>query len=81
MIPAQGFFEVEDGKDRKNGEGDDFLDRLELGGRKFSMPEAVGRDLETIFKKGNQPAGHDHQKQGRLFILQMAVPGEGHKDV
>ena len=81
MVPTQGLFEVNDGKDRKNDESDDFLDRLKLGGRKCAVADAVGRHLEAVFKKSDQPAGHNNQKKGRLLIFQVAVPGKSHKDV
>jgi hypothetical protein len=47
----------------------------------ISITDAVRRDLKAVFEKGDQPAHHNHSDQRRLFVLQMAVPGDRHKNV
>lgn len=69
VIPLERLFEIDHGKYRENDECDHFLDGLELGTGKFAVAYAVGRDLETIFKKSNHPADKDRQPQGRTPVL------------
>lgn len=49
IIPAEVFFEIEDGEERKNSQGDDFLDGFKLGGSQFPVAQTVGRHLKTVF--------------------------------
>jgi len=48
IVPAQLFAEVENGKGRKDGKGDHFLNGLELSGGEFIGADAVRRNLEAI---------------------------------
>ncbi len=45
------------------------------------MADAIGRNLQAVFKKCNAPAGEYHDEQGLGFEFKMAVPCDGHKDV
>ena len=45
------------------------------------MADAIRRHLETILDKGNAPAHQNRNSQGRVLVLQMPVPGDGHEDV
>lgn len=60
VIPAEFFSQIENGKKHEHCKGQDFLDCLEL--RRIEMPITipVGRNLETIFKKRNEPAYDDY---------------------
>ena len=60
VVPLEFFTEIGDGKDRKDGKGDDFLNGLELSSVEFVRADAVGGDLKAVFKKGDAPAGDDH---------------------
>ena len=81
IVPLQLLLEVEDGEAGEDDQGDDLLDGLELGGREMAVPEAVGRDLEAVFQKGDRPGDQDDLPEGRVLELEMPVPGEGHEDV
>jgi hypothetical protein len=58
-----------------------FLNGLELSGRKFVRPDAVGRNLKTTFKEGDASAREDHRPKGRAALFEMAVPNKRHEDV
>ncbi len=45
------------------------------------MPKAVGRNSKTVFNTSNQPAYKNGLPQWPAFMLEMVIPGEGHKDV
>jgi len=81
VVPAQVFAEVEECEDGEDGERDDLLDHLELHGRESGSADAVGGDLEQVFKEGNAPTDEDDLPKGVLAVFQVAVPGEGHEDV
>jgi PLP dependent protein len=81
VVPAQMFAEVEEGEDGEDDERNDLLDDLELDGREAVGADAVGRHLEAVFEEGDAPADQDDLPQRFLAEFQVAVPGEGHKDV
>src|SRR3989338_3197943 len=81
IIPADFFFEIQDGKNTENNKSNDFLDGLELRGGKCPVTYTVGRHLETIFREGDQPADQNGEHERGIFILQMPIPREGHEDV
>ena|ERR1700744_3653744 len=84
VIPPQLFFENEDGKYTEEGKGNDFLDHLELEGAVafYLVADAVGGDLEAVFKQGNRPADQDDLGERGLFKpFEVTVPGDGHEDV
>jgi hypothetical protein len=37
--------------------------------------------LEAILEESNQPAHDNHSYQRRLSVLQVAVPGDRHKNI
>jgi len=81
VVPAEGLAEIGDGEDRKYREGDDFLDGLKLGAVKFVGTNAIRRNLKAILKKSDAPARDDRFPKWSVAILQVAVPGEGHKNI
>ena len=81
MIPAQFLVEVSDCKQAENQQRDDLLSHLELNGSKLGGTPTVGRDLKTIFKKRNQPADQNGQREGCVFVFEVAIPREGHKKI
>jgi PLP dependent protein len=81
VIPAQMRTEIEGGEDAEDGERDDFLNHLELDGRKTAVADAVCGNLEAILKEGDTPADQNDLPKRLLTILQVAVPGDGHEDV
>jgi hypothetical protein len=81
VVPSHPFFKIENGKDTKNNERDNFLNRLELSGRIFTIADAVGRYLKTIFDERNHPADQNHFPQGGISELQVPVPRKRHKNI
>jgi hypothetical protein len=81
VVPLEFFLQVKDGKNGKHNKGDDFLYGLQLCGGKLIRAYAVGRHLEAVFHKGDEPADDDDLPQGRLPVLKVPVPGDGHEDV
>ena len=81
MIPAQVLAEVEGDEDAEDDQGDDFLNDFELDGRKAVCAEAIGRDLEAVFKESNGPTDEDDLPERLLAKAEVAVPGKGHEDV
>lgn len=82
VIPPDGFFQVKNGKEGKDGERNNFLDGFELkAGKTLLFPDPVGRHLKTVFKKGNAPADKDDFPEGHVSEFQVTIPGEGHECV
>ena len=92
MVPLQGLaLEQEGDDDREDGQGDDFLDDLELhqveGTAVAVEADAVGRDGEAVLEKSDAPGEEDDEDErpagGNLHLLEfeMAVPRERHEDV
>ena len=92
MVPLQGLvLEHEGDDDSEDGEGDDFLDDLQLheGERAAVFDEAypVGRHLGAVFEEGHSPGEEDDKDEGpsggdfHFLQLEMAVPCEGHEYV
>jgi hypothetical protein len=81
MVPAEGFAQIQAGEDHEDAQRDDFLDYFQLEGGEFAVADAIGRHLKTIFREGDQPADYDDGEQRRFAVFQVAVPGDGHKDV
>ena len=84
MVPAQFLAEDGDGEGGKHDEGNDFLDDLELRGRKGGVADAVGGHLEAVFEERDAPTDQDDRQHGPLGTpqeLQVAVPGERHEEV
>src|SRR5436853_3406342 len=79
VIPFYFFFEIDDREDAKDQKRDDFLHGLQLRGGELITADAVGRDLKAVFGKRNQPAHQNYFPQAGLLVLEMAVPGDGHK--
>lgn len=50
VIPFKLFFEVENGEEAKNDQGNHFLNGFQLCGVEGLVSDAVGWDLEAIFK-------------------------------
>ena len=55
VIPLQAFTQINDRKNGKYQQGDDFLHGLELGGGIDLMADAVGRHRQAIFEKRRCP--------------------------
>jgi len=81
VVPAHWLFEVEHGKHREDNKSYYFLNRFELGRAELVGTDAIRRDLKAIFEEGNHPTHHDYFEQRDIAVLQMAIPGEGHKNV
>src|SRR5690606_36652218 len=81
-VPADRLLEVDESEDDENGEGDDFLERLELGaGQAGGVADAIGGDLETVLEKGDPPAHEDDEPERAAGETEVAVPREAHEDV
>ena len=81
VIPAKLFTEIGNGKDGKDGERDDFLNGLELGGVEFIRTDAIRRHLKTVFEESDAPTSENNFPERFTTVFKVAVPGEGHKDV
>ena len=81
VIPAKFLAEVGNRKDGEDGEGDDFLDGLELGGVEFIGTDAIRRHLKTVFEESDAPTSENNFPERFAAVFQVAVPGEGHEDV
>jgi len=81
VIPAEFFAEVGNRKDGEDGEGDDFLDGLELGGVEFIGTDAIRRHLKTVFEESDAPTSEDNFPERFAAVFQVAVPGKRHEDV
>ena len=76
VVPFEFLAEIGHGENRKDAEGNHFLNGLELGGIEFVGADAVRRYLETIFEEGNAPTGEDHFPERFAAVFKVAVPGE-----
>ena len=78
MVPPQGVrFHEDDGEDREDQQGDDFLDHFELpdreGASQLGAADAVGRDLETVFEQGDPPAEQDDGQHPEALYIQVEL--------
>ena len=81
VIPAQMLAEIEGGEDSEDDEGDDFLNDFELDGREAGSADAVGGDLEAVFKQRDSPTDEDDLPESLLAEAEVTVPGKSHEDV
>src|SRR5215475_529488 len=81
IVPSELLSQVSDGENRKDDQGDDFLDSLELSRGKLVGPDPVCRHLETVFREGDQPAQDDRHPQRRLAESQVSIPRKGHENI
>lgn len=81
VVPAQVLAEVESDEDAEDHQGDDLLDDFELDGREAIGAKAVGGYLKAVFKQCDAPTDENDLPQGFVTEPEVAVPGEGHKDV
>lgn len=81
VVPAQFLFQIEYGKCAEDDQGNDFLDGLELRGCEPAVANAVGRHLKAVLGESDPPTGKNGDPQRGRFVLQMAIPGEGHENV
>ena len=59
MVPMQLVAKVKRGEDTEDRKSNDLLDHFELIWRESTGPDAVGGNLETVFKEGNGPTDDD----------------------
>ncbi len=81
VVPGQALLEPEHREAGEDGQGNDLLHRLELGGRIDGGADAVGRHRQDVFRQRDHPAREDREPDGRALVAEMAIPGEGHEDV
>lgn len=81
IVPFQGLFQIPHREDAEDNQRNHFLDRLQLRCRELIVPNPIRRHLETMLHKANPPTGKNHDPQGRVFLLEMSVPGDRHEDV
>lgn len=81
VIPSEFLAEIGNRKDGEDGEGDDFLDGLELGGVEFIGTDAIRRHLKTVFKESDPPTGENNFPKRFAAVFEMAVLGKGHENV
>src|SRR5260221_11771174 len=80
VIPAEFFAEVGNRKDGEDGEGEDFLDGLELGGGEFIGTDAIRRHLKTVFEESDAPTSEINFLERLAAEFQWAVPGRRHEE-
>ena len=61
MLQGQRLVEIDRAEHREDRQGDDLLHRLQFGGRIDLVTDAVGRNGEAIFEKGDAPTHHDRE--------------------
>ena len=81
VVPAQVLAEVEGDEDAEDDERNHFLNDLELHGGEAVCADAIGWDLEAVFKQGNGPTDEDHFPERLMAKAEVTVPGKGHEDV
>src|SRR5262249_6891963 len=81
VVPLDVLLQIENGENRKNNQGDDLLNRLELRCIEGMAANTIGGHLKAVFKKRDAPTHQRHLPQRDILVLEMAVPGDGHKDV
>jgi len=81
VIPTKLFAEIGHGKDGEDGEGNYFLDGLELRRAEFERADTVRGHLKAVFEKRDAPACENDFPKSFAAVFQMAVPSKGHKDV
>jgi hypothetical protein len=81
VIPPEFFAEVKDRKNREYCQGDDFLNGFELCTVEFVGADPVCGHLKAVLEKSDAPTGDDDLPERSTAKFQVAVPGEGHKNV
>jgi len=82
IIQFEGFLQIENGKRHKHAQGDDFLNDLQLTDTQRAVADAIGGHLKEELKKRNTPTDKSGDQPGLVVqLLEMGVPGKGHKDV
>ena len=92
MVPLDGLsLEKEGDDDGEDGQGDHFLDDLELhqveGAAVALEADPVRRDGEAVLEEGDAPGEQDDEDERpaggdfHLLELEVTVPGERHEDV
>src|SRR3546814_11317010 len=59
----------------------DFWQGLEFGGAVDAMADAIRREDEAIFEKGDPPRDQHRKPHWPRHRAKLSVPGEGHEDV
>jgi hypothetical protein len=81
IIPFEFFLKIEDRKDRENKQCDHFLYGFQFCCCEPAMSDTVGRNLKTIFNKGDSPRDKNHKHKRFVFELEMSIPGKSHEDI
>jgi hypothetical protein len=81
IIPFERIAKIGDGEDGENRQGDDLLNRFQLGAREFVGTKTIGRYLEAIFEESDAPTRNYHLPQRRVPVFQVAVPRKSHEDI
>ena len=92
VVPLQSLALEEEGCEyREDNQRDNLLHNLELHECKWTTiaceTDTIGRNLARVLGKCDAPREEYHQPQGprrdelHLLQLQVAIPGEGHKDI
>jgi hypothetical protein len=81
VVPLELFSEIQNRKDGKNGQRNDFLDGFELRGVEFVGADAIRGDLEAVLEERNAPTDQHNLPQRRRPVFQVAVPSKSHENV
>lgn len=79
VVPLDILLEIQDREKRKNYQGNDLLNGLQLGCIEMMAAPSVGRHLQTILKESNAPAYYDGFPECDIPVPEVAVPGKGHE--
>lgn len=81
VVPLQFLLEVDNRENTEDDQSDDFLYGLELCGRELGVTDTIGRNLEAIFGKGDQPTDKNYFPERGFLKLEVTVPCGGHKEI
>lgn len=69
MIPSKRLSQIENRKESENDKGNDFLNGLQLRRIELAITHAIGRHLEAILKKCDDPANYNDLEKRSIPVL------------
>lgn len=82
VVPIGFFLQIQPGEGDEDGQRDDFLKNPELSDVHDLMTDTVCGDLDQVFEQCDAPADQRGDQPWFLSqVLQVAIPGHGHKDI
>lgn len=81
VVPLEGLPERDECEGRKDDQGYDLLQYLELCQSEHAVPDSIRWNLKAVLQQCDQPTDYNGKNQRTLRVLQMAVPRDGHEQV